>query len=129
VGLITALSLNRLLGDNNHYANKENFSFLTMLRYYFVLLIAIYKATFRVIKIIIFDNPTPQIVRYRSNIKNPWERSLIANSITLTPGTVTINDNLTEVTVLWLKPTTTDICQYRKTIQGDFEKVFDKEGN
>lgn len=124
MGLITAHSINFLLGRDNHYAKHNSIPFLIMIRYTITLFTSIYKSTIAIIKIILFENPVPRFVKVNPNITNEWVRCLIANSITLTPGTVSVEDNGNEIIVLWIKPTTSDRTQFTKIIQGDFEEIL-----
>jgi multicomponent Na+:H+ antiporter subunit E len=61
--------------------------------YAFVLLINIIISNFKVLGIIISPskNPTPQIVGFNVPLKNKFLRVILANSITITPGTITIS--------------------------------------
>ena len=73
-------------------------SLLRMLRYAAVLVWEIVKANVQVSKIIYSKKPEvqPQIVFFRSHLKSTAARVVLANSITLTPGTLTVvlNDDL-----------------------------------
>ena len=62
----------------------------------------IIKANIDTAKIIIFNNPDPQNFRVKSSQKTEAGKVTYANSITLTPGTVTtqIKDNVFEVHAL-----------------------------
>ena len=68
------------------------------LAYIFVLLIEIVKANFSVMQLILHRNrkTSPTLVTFESGLKTDFGRFLLANSITLTPGTITveINDDL-----------------------------------
>lgn len=60
--------------------------------YFFILVVAIFKANWDVAKIVL--NPrldiSPGFVRYRTKVKKPLNRVILANSITLTPGTLSV---------------------------------------
>lgn len=63
-----------------------------LVAYLIWLLYQILLANFHMFKLA-FSKPEvlqPQIIRYDSNLKSDFEKYLLANSITLTPGTVTI---------------------------------------
>lgn len=62
------------------------------LRYVGVLLIEIVKANFIVIHMILSEREEvePVLVNFRSDIKTPAGRAFLANAITLTPGTITV---------------------------------------
>lgn len=63
-----------------------------ILQYVFVLIKEIIKANFAVIRMITSSRYEiePAVVRFRSDLKTAPARILLANSITLTPGTITV---------------------------------------
>lgn len=62
-----------------------------ILQYIGVLLAEIVKANMSVVKLILSSKyePEPVIVRFRTDLKTKTAKVLLANSITLTPGTIT----------------------------------------
>ena len=64
-----------------------------MLQYVFVLITEIIKANFAVIRMIMSSRYEiePAIVRFKTDLKTTPARVLLANSITLTPGTITVS--------------------------------------
>lgn len=69
---------------------KKLFVFL---RYAFVLVKEIVKANLAVIHMILTtkEQMEPVIVKFRTNLKSETARVMLANSITLTPGTITVS--------------------------------------
>ena len=67
--------------------------FFLVLQYVFVLITEIIKANFAVIKMIMSSRYEiePAIVRFKTDLKTTPARVLLANSITLTPGTITVS--------------------------------------
>lgn len=67
--------------------------FLLILHYVFVLVKEIIKANFTVIRMITSSRNEiePVVVCFRTNLKTVPARILLANSITLTPGTITVS--------------------------------------
>ena len=63
-----------------------------ILQYVFVLIKEIVKANFAVIRMITSSRYEiePAVVRFKSDLKTAPARILLANSITLTPGTITV---------------------------------------
>lgn len=61
-------------------------------RYFFLLLIAIFKANWDVAKIVLKPKMeiSPGFVKYRTKVQKPLSRLILGNSITLTPGTLTV---------------------------------------
>ncbi len=64
-----------------------------LLHYLFVLIIEIVKANFVVVKMIMSSkyDLEPAVVRFQTSLKSKPARILLANSITLTPGTITVS--------------------------------------
>lgn len=69
--------------------------------YVYLLIIAIFKANWDVAKIVLSPklNISPGFVKYRTKVNKPLNRVILGNSITLTPGTLTVEleDNLVVV--------------------------------
>lgn len=67
--------------------------FFLVLQYVFVLIAEIIKANFAVIRMIMSSRYEiePAIVRFKTDLKTTPARVLLANSITLTPGTITVS--------------------------------------
>lgn len=65
---------------------------LRILQYVGVLIWEIIKANMAVIKILVLpaSRPQPALIRFRTDLKSKTARVLLANSITLTPGTITV---------------------------------------
>ena len=64
-----------------------------VLHYIFVLIVEIMKANFAVVKMIMSSKYEiePVVVKFKTNLKTRPARILLANSITLTPGTITVS--------------------------------------
>lgn len=63
-----------------------------MAKYLVVLVYEIFKANFDVIRLILSPSVEvePRLVHLRTDLKTDSKRALLANSITLTPGTITV---------------------------------------
>ncbi|MBN2799283.1 MAG: Na+/H+ antiporter subunit E [Deltaproteobacteria bacterium] len=64
----------------------------------------------------------PGIVRIKTTLKSPLGRMVLANSITLTPGTLTLDVDGDELCIHWIDAQTGDIEAATKAIVGGFEK-------
>lgn len=64
-----------------------------VLHYIFILIVEIMKANFAVVKMIMSSKYEiePVVVKFKTNLKTRPARILLANSITLTPGTITVS--------------------------------------
>lgn len=98
VGLIV-YSLNKNSGELAKLINIRTIT--TWFIFLIMLFIEIVKANIQVAKIALSVDMKlkPQIVMYESRIKNNWLLTILANVITLTPGTmsVDINNNLLKI--------------------------------
>ncbi|WP_258084823.1 Na+/H+ antiporter subunit E [Thermococcus thermotolerans] len=71
-------------------------------------------------------NYRPGIVRVPIDVSTDYARTLVANSITNTPGTVVVDMDERYVYVNWIDVTTRDPEEARKEISADFEKFARK---
>ncbi len=99
-----------------------------VVKYIFVFLIALLKANFDVARRVI--NPklpiNPGIVEFETTLTNDFAKMVLANSITLTPGTLTVDLVDNKYFIHWIDVETEDPEEARKAIAGDFEKVLKK---
>ena len=108
------LPLNKITGVN----------VIRFIMYPFYLIGQIYLAGIQAIKLILTD-PKVDIVEIKTKITNDFLRVILANSITLTPGTVSLELQDERITVLWLREKTSngkDIDNAGELIKGKLEK-------
>lgn len=67
-------------------------NFFRIIHYIIVLVMEIVKANLAVIRLILSEKeePEPQLITFTVGLETPMGRSLLANAITLTPGTITV---------------------------------------
>ncbi len=96
------------------------------IQYFFVFLVALVKANFDVARRVI--NPklpiNPGIVSFETKLKNNFAKMVLANSITLTPGTLTIDVIGNKFYIHWIDVTTKNKDEIYKEIAEPFEKVL-----
>lgn len=68
---------------------------------------------------------SPGIVQIRTSLKTPLARTLLANSITLTPGTITVDARGDLFYVHWISVADEDIEAATRKIVGDFERYLE----
>lgn len=94
--IISVLSLKVLLlgglKTNNHYYTLH-FNVPKMIVYTLWLIKEIIKSSLYVSKVVLFkrEELNPHIVWFKADYDHPAARALLANSITLTPGTITVD--------------------------------------
>lgn len=95
--------------------------------YFIVLIFEITKACFDVILRMISGDIEPVVVEIYTDLKRPISQTLLANSITLTPGTVTLDLDTEnkKLTVAALTPRErSDIIPFEKYILGMLEDSY-----
>ncbi len=83
---------------------------LKFIRYAFVLILEIIKANFSVIHMILSEREEiePAIVKFETDLQTPTAKALLANAITLTPGTITVTLEDSDYTVHCLDESLSD---------------------
>lgn len=126
VAALTTVVLVRLLFSKNE--DIKNYRIQPYLFIWFVcaLLYHIIRSALSTIRAIIAHDTEPAVVDLHTSVHNHWFQCLIANAITLTPGTVTIDKTDHSLKVLWLYPTTDDQKERERLILGSFEHILKK---
>lgn len=109
-----------LMGSS--YRIKYPLNFLWVIKYGFFLFIEIYKAGFKTIKMVFTNDINPGVVDIHTHLKSSPKVTILANSITLTPGTITIDKEDQNLKVLWLNIETHDPKEAGDLIKGNLEK-------
>ncbi len=64
---------------------------LKFIKYLSVLIFNIYKSSIKCILLIIKGQSNVEIISSKINVKSEWRKVLLSNSVTMTPGTITID--------------------------------------
>ncbi len=75
----------------NNISEEDIVNPIRMIAYYLILIVNVYIAAIKVMKIIIFKKDGIEIVETELITKGAIKSMLVANAVTLTPGTVTID--------------------------------------
>ncbi len=89
-----------------------------------VLIFKMYVASFQVLRQILRGKINPGVVHFRTHLKTDIARVALTSSITLTPGTVTLDLNDDHLTVHWLSAKTKHSRYAGELIKGNFEKLL-----
>ena len=102
-------------------------SIIFMFRYTFVFLWELIKSNIDVAKRVISPKLpiNPGIVKVKTNLRSPIGRAFLANSITLTPGTLTVEMREDSFYIHWIDVTSEDIEGATKEIVSKFEKYLE----
>jgi multicomponent Na+:H+ antiporter subunit E len=96
--------------------------FELLIFYVFILVWEIYIASFNVVYCVITMKINPGLVRIKTRLRSRFAQALLANSITLTPGTVTVDLDKNELLVHWLFVGAKDGTKAAQKIKGNYEK-------
>ena len=89
-----------------------------------VLIFNMYVASFQVLWQILRGKINPGVVHFRTHLKTDIARVALTSSITLTPGTVTLNLDDDHLIVHWLDARTTHSRYAGDLIKGTYEKLL-----
>ncbi len=97
-----------------------------MIWYFFVFLKALIIANFDVARRVISPSLpiNPGIVKFKTKLKTNYSKMVLANSITLTPGTLSVDVVGDTFYIHWIDVETTDPEEAFKIIAEPFEKVL-----
>jgi len=125
-GIIAALNFTSFTHYGLRLFHPRRIMFL--IQYSYVFIVALVKANFQVAKIVISPKllVNPGIVKFKTNLKSDFAKMVLANSITLTPGTLTVDLVEDEFYIHWLKMTAKDEAGIYEAIAADFEKILIK---
>lgn len=92
-----------------------------------VFLIELVKSTLDVARRVVSPSLpiNPGIVRVKTRLKSPIGRIILANSITLTPGTMTVETAGEDFYIHWIDITTEDVDSATAQIVSKFEKYLE----
>ena len=106
------------------YQDRFQVSPLKLIRYAAIVFVQIYVSGFDAILITLRGKLNLGIVDIPTHAPDRLSGVLIANAITLTPGTVTIDYDGDSMKVVWINVDTDDPEEAAERIKGSFERVF-----
>jgi len=92
--------------------------------YLLVMIFKMYVASFKVLFSIIRGEINPRVVHFRTRLKSDLARVILANSITLTPGTISLHLDDDHLIVHWLNAKTRHSKYAGELIKEQFEKLL-----
>ncbi|WZL81654.1 Na+/H+ antiporter subunit E [Vallitaleaceae bacterium 9-2] len=129
VGVLVSLTTLYILNIIQPHQNDQYDYSISPIRLFLFLILLfknIYVSAYKTIIHLIKGEINPQFVSADTTINRLWLQSLIANAITLTPGTVTVHMADNTYTILWLYPTTIRQKGIKQHIFKDFEDLIKK---
>jgi len=96
------------------------------LMYLMVFLIELVKANINVMRLVFSPriDIKPAIIEIRTELKSPIGRLALANTITLTPGTLVVDIKGDSLFIHWINISTVDPVEATEAIAGRFEKYL-----
>ncbi len=130
IGIIVSLLLTIIFFSKGTIFSEFNLNpkaIFYFIIYIFVFLWELVKSSFDVASRVV--QPTipinPGIVKVKTKLKSRLGRIILANSITLTPGTLTVETNGEDYYIHWIDVTSDDIDGATKQIVSKFEKYLE----
>ncbi len=130
-GLVVAIIVSMIAGKFLITTEKSEHiikRFFSVILYLFKFLWEMIKANFHVAYIVLNPNLpiNPGIVKIKTNLTKDSAITVLTNSITLTPGTLTVdvNPETKEIYIHWIDVLSTDVEESTKLIGGRFEKLL-----
>lgn len=119
-----SLVLTSRIALRDTYHDRFVISPLKLVRYAAIVFVQIYVSGFDAIKLTLRGELNPGIVDIPTSAPDRLSGVLIANAITLTPGTVTIDYDEDTMKVVWINVSARDPEEAAQSIKGSFERVF-----
>jgi len=102
IGMLVSMLALHFCGKFLPYEEIKNINFFKLITYPFYLVGQIYVAGFSVMRII-FKGSVIGIVTIKTNLKEEPLRIILADSITLTPGSILLELENQDLTLLWVR--------------------------
>ncbi|WP_461207704.1 Na+/H+ antiporter subunit E [Clostridium sp. DL1XJH146] len=113
---------------NNNFSTNKTLNILFLVKFYFYLIYKIILSGLKLIPVIISGKENIKIVDIYTSLENKLNITLLSNAITLTPGTITVEQNGNHLKVLWINCTTENSAKAGEIIKGDFERFIKRGG-
>ncbi|MDX9800045.1 MAG: Na+/H+ antiporter subunit E [Spirochaetia bacterium] len=123
-GLTALLTYSLFIDEKEAERRGLVFKLHLLIFYLLFLLFKMYASSFAVLYNVIRGNINPRVVHFRTKLKSDIARVILTNSITLTPGTITLNLDDDHLIVHWLDAKTTHSRYAGELIKGKMEKIL-----
>ncbi|MBE0700347.1 MAG: Na+/H+ antiporter subunit E [Acholeplasmataceae bacterium] len=123
IAFIVTLASHQVLYDENGFRYKGVY-LSRMIFYVFILFTEIFKSAFLYIANLISKKYEPVVFKIELNLLDPVQVGIVANSITLTPGTITVDIIDHTILVMMLAKPGTSQEELERPIRMKFEKLL-----
>ena len=125
--LLIALTTFKLFIDDDEAARRTLIPRVHWLAVYLVLVVyKVYISSFQTAFAVLRNDYNPRVVHFRTRLNSDIARSVVAGSITLTPGTITMELTDDHLVVHWLQASTTHSRYAGTIIKGSLESILRK---
>ncbi len=121
-GGIATLTYNVFIADHEASFRSIVPRPLALVMFLFRVMLSMYASSLSVLATVLSGRISPRVVHFRTRLKSDFARMVLANSITFTPGTVTLDLNDDHLTVHWLNATTRHSRAAGDIVKGRFEE-------
>ncbi|MFA7642916.1 MAG: Na+/H+ antiporter subunit E [Sphaerochaetaceae bacterium] len=97
---------------------------LHLVLYLFIIIAFLYQSSVMMLRAVFTGEVSPRIVHFRTRLRSDVARMILANSITITPGTITLDLNDDHLTVHWLFCDTNHAKAAGERIKGRMERFI-----
>ena len=94
--------------------------------FFFVLVYYMYASSVKMMLAVFHGRVNPRIVHFRTRLHSDLARMVLANSITFTPGTITLDLNEDHLTVHWFFSNTRHAKRAGEEVKGRMEDLLGK---
>ncbi|SCZ76303.1 Na+/H+ antiporter subunit E [Acidaminobacter hydrogenoformans] len=103
--------------------------FFRILRFSFRVILDIFASALAHMKRVVYGSPSPEMFTVTLTVKEPMLVALIANAITLTPGSMTVEVHGSELTVLAFVDGEEEVQAFRRQIHTRYEQLLTGGGS
>jgi len=130
VGVLVSFAITILFQKSLSFFTEFKFTreaIITGLKYYAFFFKELVKSNIRLATIVLSPSLpiNPGIVKVRTKLKSKMGRLMLANSISLTPGTLTVEIHQEWIYVHWVTVESTDLEEATRTIVDGFESYLE----
>lgn len=124
--VIASLTYNEFIAQ--HDASLRSFlpRPLALAAFFFILVVYLYQSSWFMLLAVFSGRVNPRIVHFRTRLRSDLARMVLSNSITFTPGTITLDLNDDHLTVHWFFCTTSHARAAGEAVKGRMEKHLRK---
>ena len=100
--IISALTFKSFIAEHEASWNSFLPNPFWLLIFFIVLVYFMYSSSVKMLSAVFTGRVSPRIVHFRTRLRSDFARMVLSNSITFTPGTITLDLNDDHLTVHWL---------------------------